>query len=321
MIEQAQLNDSLNTAVQVHTADFGLSPAASNDSIQNQDVLYQLPLVSNCDLSQTIAQRVPLVRYQSSLKELVKEDYPILLPLTAEAPEPPRLVTEYIGLPTRKLPEITLVKRQADWVVVVVLLVFALFASVRLFFGKYLQQLFHASVNYTTASRLFRERSISLTHAGSRLDVIFYLVFSLFLYQIVGAQIELPFNIPALKYAILLVGTVVYFGLKQLIYASQGRLTQSNNETQELLYNMNLYNRILGLGLIPVVLVMGFSRIKSPDVMIGIGAGLAAISYILLLFRGLKILVRKDFPIFYLILYLCTLEILPLFYIYKLVLV
>ena len=321
MIEQAQLNDSLNTSVQNHAADADFASVVVPDSVLVQETLYQHPEVSNAGFSQTLVQQVPLLTYQSSLKDLVKQNYPVLLPLKAEEPEAPKLIIDVIGLPGRKLPEVPIEKRQADWVVGVVIVVFALFASVRLFFGKYLQQLFHASVNYTTASRLFRERSISLTHAAFRLDIIFYLVASLFLFQIFGDQIDLPFDIPVLKYLLLLAGTMAYFGLKQLIYASQGKLSQVNSETQELLYNMNLYNRILGLGLIPVVLVMGFSRIKSPEIMIGIGAILAAISYILLLFRGLKILVRKDFPIFYLILYLCTLEILPLFYIYKLVLV
>ncbi|MFV0378565.1 MAG: DUF4271 domain-containing protein [Mangrovibacterium sp.] len=321
MIKQAQPKDSLTTGFQTLTADSGLVSSAATEPTSHTDVVYSFPQTGNADVEHSLAQRAPLLRYQSSLKELVKEDYPILLPLKAPTPEAPKLVTEFIGLPTRKLPEKPIAERQADWVVGVIIVVFALFASVRLLFGKYLQQLFYASVNYTTAARLFRERSISLTHAAFRLDLIFYLVISLFLFLIFDSYIALPFDIPILKYLLLLAGTTLYFGLKQVIYASQGRLTQSGNETQELLYNMNLYNRILGLGLIPIVLIMGFSRLKSPDIMIGIGVLLAAGTYILLLLRGLKILMKKDFPLFYLILYLCTLEILPLFYIYKLVLV
>lgn len=321
MTQQAQPNDSLTTGYQALAADSGLLNSAIADSILHTNTVFLLPQVGNADLNQSLALRAPLLRYQSSLKDLAKEDYPVLLPLKAPEPEAPKLITELIGLPTRRLPEKPIPERQADWVVGVIIVVFALFASVRLLFGKYLQQLFHASVNYTTAARLFRERSISLTHAAFRLDLIFYLVVSLFLFLIFDPFISLPFDVPILKYFLLLAGTIAYFALKQLIYASQGQLTQSGSEAQELLYNMNLYNRILGLGLIPVVLIMGFSRLRSLDVMIGIGVLLAASTYILLLLRGLKILMKKDFPLFYLILYLCTLEILPLFYIYKLVLV
>ncbi|WP_163715181.1 DUF4271 domain-containing protein [Mangrovibacterium lignilyticum] len=219
------------------------------------------------------------------------------------------------------LPERKMIDRKADWMVGVLIVVFALFATVRLFFGKYLVQLFHAAVNYATASRLFRERSISVTHAAFRLDLIFFLTASLFLYQIFGSKIDFVVEHNLLKYLLLFSGTVLYMTGKQFLYSVQGRVSEANSETQEILYNMNLYNRILGLGLIPITLILAFSRLQNPQIVIGLGVGIALVCYILLVFRGMKILVRKDFPLFYLILYLCTLEILPLFFIYKLVLV
>ena len=219
------------------------------------------------------------------------------------------------------LPERELQNRKADWVVGVLILVFVLFATVRLFFGKYLVQLFQAAVNYGTASRLFRERSVSLSHVAFRLDVIFFLTASLFLFQVFGKEIDFYVNHNLLKYLLLFSATVLYFVGKQFLYSLQGKISETVSETQEILYNMNLYNRILGLGLIPVTLILAFSRLPNPQLIIGLGVVMALGCYILLVFRGMKILVRKDFPLFYLILYLCTLEILPLFFIYKLVLV
>lgn len=219
------------------------------------------------------------------------------------------------------LPERKMASRSADWVLGVLILALILFTSVRLFFGKYLTQLFHASVNYSTASRLFRERSVSVTHAAFRLDLIFLLSISLFLFQIFGKQLSFGINSSFLRYLVILAGVIVYFGVKQVLYSVQGKLTESNAETQEVLFNLNLYNRILGLVLVPVTLIFAFSRLPNPEILVGIGGIMVLLSYILLVLRGLNILLRKDFPIFYLILYLCTLEILPLFYIYKLVLV
>ncbi|WP_372775793.1 DUF4271 domain-containing protein [Mangrovibacterium sp.] len=218
------------------------------------------------------------------------------------------------------LPERKLETRQTDWTLGILIIVLALFATVRLFFGKYLVQLFHSAVNYTTASRLFRERSVSLTHASFRLDVIFVLTFSLFLFQGFGTGIDFKVDSSFLKYLMVFGGTVLFILGKQFIYSVQGRLNESNIETREILFNMNLYNRILGLGLIPVTLILAFSRIRDPQIVVALGLGMVLVCYVLLVFRGLKILVRKDIPLFYLILYLCTLEILPLFYIYKLVL-
>ncbi|WP_146161460.1 DUF4271 domain-containing protein [Mangrovibacterium marinum] len=221
-----------------------------------------------------------------------------------------------LALPEHKLPG-----RSADWTIGVLIAALVLFTSVRLFFGKYLKQMFHAAVNYATASRLYRERSVSLTHAAFRLDLLFALILSLFLFQIFGSQLSLGLSSSILKYLVIFGGVVVYFGFKQVVYSAQGKLTETNAETQEVLYNMNLYNRILGLGLVPVTLILAFSRLQNPEIIVGIGGIMALVCYILLVLRGLKILLRKDFPLFYLILYLCTLEILPLFFIYKLVLV
>lgn len=223
--------------------------------------------------------------------------------------------------PALILPERVLKDRKADWVVGVLIVVFALFTTVRLFFGKYLVQLFHAAVNYATASRLYRERSVSLIHAAFRLDIIFFLTASLFLFQIFGKQIDFKIEHSLLKYLLVLSGTVLFILGKQFFYILQGKISETSSETQEVLYNANLYNRILGLGLIPVTLILAFSRLSNPRIVIGLGVAMALVCYVLLVFRGLKILVRKDFPLFYLILYICTLEILPLFFIYKLVLV
>ena len=142
-----------------------------------------------------------------------------------------------------------------------------------------------------------------------------------FLFQVFGRQLGFGISSGILKYLIIFAGVIVYFGLKQGLYSVQGKMAEANAETQEVLYNMNLFNRILGVVLIPVTLILAFSRLPNPEILVGIGGIMVLLCYILLVLRGLKILLRKDFPIFYLILYLCTLEILPLFYIYKLVLV
>jgi hypothetical protein len=51
-----------------------------------------------------------------------------------------------------------LVHNNPDWLVGVVVLAFILFASVRLIFNKYLSQLAQSTINYSTFTRIFRER-------------------------------------------------------------------------------------------------------------------------------------------------------------------
>ncbi|MCW0483458.1 DUF4271 domain-containing protein [Prolixibacteraceae bacterium A06] len=242
-------------------------------------------------------------------------------PVVAIQPDEIVLYTAAPGRNELVLPEKKIDRGTPDWVVGIFLLTLVLFATVRLFFNKYLVQLIDSTINYSSSSRLFRERSLSLTHASFRLDVIFYLVFSLFLFQAVEVfRVSIEINSVVL-YLLIFSGVVLYFLLKRLVYLFQGNISGGLPDTQEFLFNMSVYNRILGLVLLPISLVVAFTPL--PDPQWAILPGLVAICffYILLIFRGIRILMRKHFSIFYLILYLCALEILPLLFIYKLVLV
>jgi hypothetical protein len=219
------------------------------------------------------------------------------------------------------LPEKEIQQEKPDWVVGIFILALILLATVRLFFDKYLNQLFQAVANYATSLRLFRERTVSLTHASFRLDLIFYFIFSVFIFQLLD-HYHVSFHQPAFVTYLIILGLVVgYFLSKRLAYFFTAIVSESTSETAEFLYNINVHNRILGLFLIPVTLVIAFSSIQNTQIIILSGLFVCASFYILLLIRGARILMTKHFSIFYLILYLCTLEILPLIFIYKMVLV
>ncbi|KOH44698.1 DUF4271 domain-containing protein [Sunxiuqinia dokdonensis] len=229
--------------------------------------------------------------------------------------------TEKDAKPGIGLPEKTISRDKPDWFIGIFILVLILLATVRLFFNKYLNQLFHAIVNSATSSRLFRDRSVSITHASFRLDLIFYFTFSIFIFQFSGEFSRSIFKAGFLTYLIILGMVVSYYILKRLAYSFTGIVAESTSETTEFLYNMHLHNRVLGLFLIPVTLVIAFTSLPNPRLVFYSGLFICGGFYLLLLIRGAKILLKKHFSIFYLILYLCTLEILPLIFIYNMVLV
>ena len=275
------------------------------DSISKRDTLRE-------KRTQTFIQRNQYLPHQQVLT---------LPPIVGIQPNEIILHTGETSKTSLILPLRRIEKSSPDWVVGIFLLALILFASVRLFFNKYLVQLIQAAVNYATATRLFRERSVSLTHASFRLDLIFYITFSLFLFQSAKVFGIHASDKPLVLYLLVLAGVVCYFGLKRLFYLFQGNLTESLPETHEFLFNMSIYNRILGLVLLPVCMVVAFSPISSPQWVVRIGMMTIAVFYILLIFRGIRILISKHFSIFYLILYLCALEILPLLVICKLALI
>ena len=291
--------------------------------------LIQLPTIRSID---SISRRDSISRAtfenttQHLPKKLTEQPYQrqevklldSLIPINAEEVT---LYTEKAQQPDIVLPEKVMTREKLDWFLGIFILVFILLASIRMFFNKYLNQLFYAIVNYTTSSRLFRESSLSLTHASFRLDLIFYFIFSMFIYQLFDRFHILSGQSGFLTYLIILGMVSAYFILKRLAYYLTAIASESMSETAEFLYNINIHNRILGLFLIPVTLVLAFASLENPRLVVLLGVSICVIFYFLLLFRGAKILISKHFSIFYLILYLCTLEILPLIFIYNMVLV
>ncbi|WP_299578560.1 DUF4271 domain-containing protein [uncultured Sunxiuqinia sp.] len=324
MLEQALQNDTLLQQLNrpVETESSGtvqvpvklIQPAAIRklDSINQQDSTVTAG-VQGAGSAQTTTNKATV---RSGAK--AAEDLQLAKPIRAQKVE---TFTEEPSKPWISLPEKSFMNEKPDWVIGVFILALILLATVRLFFNKYLSQLFHAVINYSTSSRLFRDRSVSVTHASFRLDLIFYLIFSVFIFQFFD-EFNLSLASSSFNTYLIILGVVIgYYILKRLAYLFAGFVGETSSETTEFLYNMHLYSRILGLFLIPVSLVISFGALQNPRLAVFTGLFICAAFYFLLLFRGAKILITKHFSIFYLILYLCTLEILPLIFICNLVLV
>ena len=208
-----------------------------------------------------------------------------------------------------------------DWLIGILLISFLLFASVRLIFNKYLSQLIQSTINYSTFVRSFRERYFNLFHASFRLDIVFSLILALFGYQFLYTyKINLGASKSYFTYLICLGVVIGYFLTKKIIYYIIGILTESKPEVQEYLFSMTVYNRILGLFLLPVTAIIAFVPVTQLEPILYAGLVVIAIFYMMSLIRGAKIFLKKHFSISYLILYLCTLEFLPLILIYVLLL-
>ncbi|SHF59435.1 protein of unknown function [Mariniphaga anaerophila] len=204
-----------------------------------------------------------------------------------------------------------------DWLTILLLIALVLFASVKKTWNKYIENLFHSVVNYSTSIRMFQEKNTSVLQGAFQLDILFYLVFSAFAFQLlVFFSIDLPFeNFQLFLFSAGLV--IVYFFAKKLIYRLVGFTIEKTGETGEYLFNMNNFTRIAGVILFPVVTIIAFYPFNNIELPVTIGVILIALIYFLLIIRGFVILLKKQFSIFYLFLYFCTLEFVPLVLLYK----
>lgn len=225
-----------------------------------------------------------------------------------------KVEADRLGLPVREKNSFN-----TDWVTILFVLALILFASIRGSYSKYIGYLFQSLISYSTSFRLFREKNYSISHAAFRLDLIFYFTFSLFLYQVVEVfQLELV-NDNLLLFAVSFGVVTGYFILKKMAYYFIGLVFESVSETSEYLFNLDNFNRTVGIVLFPVVVLINYYPYENPVFVVVAGILMVTVFYAFLLQRGILILLRKQFSIFYLFLYLCTLEFLPLFLIYNVV--
>ncbi len=206
-----------------------------------------------------------------------------------------------------------------DWLTGVLFFVFILFVSVKAMYSKYLPSLFQSLINYPTSFRIFREKNYTFFHAAYRLEAQFYIVFSIFIFQVMVRITPGEGLFNPLFFGKTLLGVVVYFLVKKLAYRALGSIFIGVNDTREILFNMDNFNRVAGILLFPVVALITYSPLGNPMITVFLGVLITAVFYLMLLKRSISILLKKQFPIFYLFLYLCTLEFLPLLLIYKIV--
>ncbi|HEY5511911.1 MAG TPA: DUF4271 domain-containing protein [Prolixibacteraceae bacterium] len=205
-----------------------------------------------------------------------------------------------------------------DWTFFLILIGWTIFASLRLGFSKYIVQVFQSIFNFTISSRLYREQGYNNNFGPFRLNLIFYLFLPFPIYLIAKDNGVSLMGFSGIElYVIVMVVINAYFLTKIFLYKILGSVFSQKEASGELVFNMMLYHNVLGMIMLPVatfhslVPAMGF-------VSLFLVPGLILIFYLLSLLRSIYFAIRTGISIFYLILYLCALEILPILLVVKL---
>lgn len=199
-----------------------------------------------------------------------------------------------------------------SWAVVVFIITTALLAWVKTTSGAYLLSLIQSGFNRHTANRLYREKSSSIVNPSYRLNTLFFLSIAAFIYHF-KQYFPNFFQLDGLQlYGAILAISFLIISIKNIIYRFIGFMFKTMAETDEFLfYSMSGY-RIMGIFMLPVSIIMFFTEGFGDLFLAILGMLIVATHSVISTFRGFSIIAQKDFSIYYLILYLCSLEILPL---------
>ena len=190
----------------------------------------------------------------------------------------------------------------------------------RTFKRKRLKQVISSFITNRVVSQFVREESALSNRLSLSLVFIFIAVFSLFVYQCFSHYLHGIFikEYSLLLYLKICVFIIIVYAVKVVIIRLLGFIFKMENMAWEYIFNILLFNKTLGLFLFPVTLLMTFFIQIPAQYFIFIGLSIIIVMYLLRTLRMLTVGLRSiGFSKFYLFLYLCALELLPLIILFK----
>jgi hypothetical protein len=202
------------------------------------------------------------------------------------------------------------------WGAAILFCSFTLLVILRVFDYRKLLLLFNGFIRSSSVAAMYREE-YSLTSRISLLLLLNYLLmFPLFLWQVAGFFGASPDGLDGF---LTIVGVIllVYF-VKIISTRILGNVFQVKEATSEYVYNILLFNKTIGLLLFPICLLLAFAHQIPSEFLIWPGIVLICL---ILIYRFLRVILigaaNSSISFFYIILYLCTLELIPFVVIFK----
>lgn len=183
----------------------------------------------------------------------------------------------------------------------------------------FLKNIYRAALNENLSSLLYREQRFATTqYLYYTIYLIFFFNGGMFLYFL-GKQSGWPGWVFSSIWASIGLVTLVYC-LRHLCLSILGATYPVSKEVTHFSFSILLHNILLGVALIPVNLFLAFGPDDLYKAVIVVGILLSGLIYVARQFRGLLIgasLISANF--FHFFIYLCAVEILPLFALVKFV--
>lgn len=206
---------------------------------------------------------------------------------------------------------------QEDWFIAILTISVLVAGLSRLFWRRYMNNILQSVVYKSTMGKL-DVHNVSNFYPSFVLGALFFFNSSVFIYQVLAINNRqfLTFHswgiIP-----IVLVFLLVLFSLKVLVYRLVAHVFETKNQVREYLMGSSVMSKAFSLLIIPVIVMIPFLDSTLQPLFVKAGFGLFILLYLIQLARGVRIILSNTFSVYYIILYLCALEILPLTILFK----
>jgi len=237
------------------------------------------------------------------------------------------MLAVFTGSGTDHMPDITVAGLQIaervqthppTWFFVYLILLIGLFAWIRLYYGKILVQTVQASTSFQVANKMFKNNSLLKKQLDGALYLFYFLSMSFLLYYMELRIDLLPYELQgAGLFLFNLALLVALFLVRVLLHSIAGVLFNRVRIVREYLYNMFIYNKLSGLVALPLMFLLVYTKGTLQEIIFWISVVVLSCIVVMRMIRGLVYSYKKEVLIFYMFLYLCALEIIPLVLLYR----
>lgn len=206
---------------------------------------------------------------------------------------------------------------QPSWVMLIIVLGIMILGYLYSAFNSRFHAFLKAVFVYRFVSQSSREDH-SLSHPVSLfLSLNFILTASLFILQLISSNLffHLEIDFSLASFFIIALGILSVYFTKLLFLKIFGYIINKQEIISQYEGVIFLINQFLGIMLIPIITFIAYGPESFTNTCIYAGTALVIISFILRIGKGISSATgNKGFTLFYLISYLCTVEILPLLF-------
>jgi hypothetical protein len=185
-------------------------------------------------------------------------------------------------------------------------------------YGSILLKTYNASVNYGVTLRMFKDNSQLQKQLDNILYLIYFISFGVYL-QLIASKFSIkPFGVEGLKLYLVCVALLGgLFFVRIVLSGIFGFIFKQQNIFREYRYNIFVFNKLLGILIIPFLFFITYSNDFIKIVFEWISFGVVGTVVMLRIYRGVEFSIKKGVFILYLFLYLCALELIPILVLYK----
>lgn len=207
-------------------------------------------------------------------------------------------------------------KQPTDWITILLLACLLVFAWIQSNYPKRFRQIFHAAAQPYYVNQLEREGDLLGERISIGLGFIYYATVSLFAYELFLEFSDIPFNLNNYSFTgIVFVGFVLFEFLKSWVGKILGSIFNTGEPTRSYQLNTLIFNHVQATLIFPFVILALFWE---SHFFLIISIIISSVIIVYRLYRGILTgLANKRYNLFYLFLYLCTLEILPFLLLFK----